>query len=66
MGDFIARIKDEKKELKDKLDKLSSFLDSEKFNELDKNQQRLLRKQHSAMDEYYNCLVLRLDLLESN
>ena len=66
MDDFIGKLKEEKKALGEKLDKLNVFRDSEKIRELEYEQQRLIARQEVYMRKYYNCLVLRLDLLKKN
>lgn len=60
MNDFLYRLRNEFSELVEKCDKLSSFIDSEKFNELPILQQRLLVLQHQSMIQYKEILNFRL------
>ncbi len=61
---FKDRIVLEQEELKEKLDKLSAFLEKGKPDNLNVHDWKLLRFQQKAMDEYYRILLARLDELE--
>lgn len=61
--DHITRMKQERNELKDKLDKLSEFIfKSEIFKSLDMEKQVLMVKQHAFMTSYLETLDARLFL----
>ncbi len=59
---FFERLQAEKNDLTDRLKKLAEFIDSEKFNSLDIDNQFLLSKQRDEMAWYEETLVARLDL----
>lgn len=63
---FIQRIKDEKELLDEKVDKLSKFIISEKFDSLDDEMKSLLSKQFETMKKYSEILQKRLELLEKS
>lgn len=63
---FIQRIKDEKELLDEKIDKLSKFIISEKFDSLDDEMRSLLSKQFETMKKYSEILQKRLELLEKS
>lgn len=63
---FIQRIKDEKELLDEKVDKLSKFIISEKFDSLDDNMKSLMSKQFETMKKYSEILQKRLELLEKS
>lgn len=50
-------------ELEDKISKLSTFLDTEKFNSLPDEHQSLLIKQDTVMKSYRDILRRRLELM---
>ena len=54
----------ESNELTDKINKLSSFLDSEEYDKLDPLNRGLLSAQVTAMATYSNILLLRIAELE--
>lgn len=54
------RVVAEKKELDDKLNKLSDFIESEKFDDLDENEQDRLTMQYDIMQLYSNILETRI------
>lgn len=60
---FIDRLAKEGTDLSKKVEKLSDFLDSDKFKELDKNQQMLLTIQLGSMSAYLTAITMRLHLL---
>lgn len=59
----IERMKVEKAELEIRTTKLLAFMESDKFNELDNEEKRLLRQQYAGMETYLTSLAARL-LLE--
>jgi hypothetical protein len=63
MSDFKTRLETEKVELEEKLDKLNSFLVSEKVKGVDDVQKALLRVQATAMNTYLQCLKERIERL---
>ena len=56
MDDFKERLKIEKEELAEKIEKLKVFIKSESFNSINDEQKVLLDIQVKAMDTYYTCL----------
>lgn len=64
MSDFLDRLKQEEKELQDKLNKLGMFLHTDKLKDLSRANELLLRKQYSHMNAYLNILIIRIELLE--
>lgn len=58
---FVDRIELEYNELQSKIDKLSLFLDSKTFKELDVNEKLLLAQQHAAMIIYRSILRIRIE-----
>lgn len=63
MNDFITRLQEEKAQLEERLDKLDSFLLSEKVEGIDDVQRALLQVQATAMNTYLQCLKERLQRL---
>ena len=63
MDDFIGRLKEERVELEEKLNKLNAFNQSEKFKTVGDDQRSLLLIQAGAMYTYLECLKARLDRL---
>ena len=62
--DYITRVEEEKEELRQKIAKLRTFIESDKFIEFeDKHYTDLMESQLWYMQEYYNILTLRLDIL---
>lgn len=61
MDTFLDRLKDEMNKLDEKIDKLDTFIMSDKFKELSQIQQVLLNVQVSAMETYWKCLAERLE-----
>lgn len=57
------RMQIELSDLQAKLNKLQSFVESDKFNELDKYMQKLLLEQKSIMTDYVDVLEQRLQLM---
>lgn len=60
MSTFIERLLAEETELNEKKAKLETFIESENFNTVNKEQQSLLKIQLSAMVTYSECLNQRL------
>ena len=63
MGDFKDRLIAEKSELEERLNKLDSFLLSEKLSAVEDVQKALLRVQATAMNSYLQCLKERIERL---
>jgi len=61
MSDFKTRLVEEKKQLEDKTLKLASFTGTTTFEELDFDNQMLLRAQLNAMNAYLDILILRIE-----
>lgn len=59
--DFLERLKTEKEELALKIEKLTNFIASDKFNELNLMQKNLLQLQAGAMETYHDCLLFRIN-----
>ncbi|MDR0970542.1 MAG: hypothetical protein LBM67_08420 [Lentimicrobiaceae bacterium] len=57
---YIYRLKQERKELGARKEKLSNFILSEVFSNLSDEDQQLLKNQLTAMKEYYDILIERL------
>jgi len=60
MNDFKLRLKTERAELEEKLNKLDDFLENERVNDIDPVQASILNIQSSAMYTYLKCLEERL------
>lgn len=60
MEDWKERLIKEQKELKERLAKLTDFINSEKFYKLSENNRKLLKNQKIAMELYLNVLNMRL------
>lgn len=56
----INRMKTEKAELESRITKLLAFMGSDKFNELDSADKKLLRQQYAGMETYLTSLSARL------
>lgn len=65
MNDFLSRLEDEQIQLEEKLRKLESFLYTDSYYKISKNQQSLLMIQASAMRTYLICLNERISDLTS-
>ena len=63
MSYFKTRLIEEKAQLEEKLDKLDTFLFSEKVKEIDDVQKALLKVQATAMNTYLQCLKERIERL---
>ena len=66
MPSFIDRLLEEKAVLDQKIEKLSTFLVSEKAQEIDSIQLTLLNIQQHAMLTYSQCLLERINLLQAH
>lgn len=64
MESFIDRLKTEKNDLITKIEKLESFIVSDKFFDIDEVQQSLLSVQLTSMKTYYVCLAERIKWIE--
>ena len=65
--ELINRLKIERNDLLDKCDSLETFIDSDKFNDVNYVQQLLLPSQLSAMETYLTILEARMeDLVDPN
>jgi hypothetical protein len=60
MSDFKSRLNEEKSELKEKLEKLNGFIQTENFEKVDDVQKALLKIQAQAMATYLTCLEERI------
>lgn len=63
MEDFKKRILEEYIEVSNRAVKLEAFLSTDKFKELNKEMQVLMKLQNRYMNGYIECLVQRLELL---
>lgn len=61
--DFKERLNEERIELQDKVEKLESFLQTEKANEVGEFQLTMLNIQLSSMFCYLQCLTARIEQL---
>lgn len=62
--EFVVRLLAEKKELKDRVEKLDDFInDSDRFSKVEKDHQELLLKQRKCMKEYLSILKKRCKML---
>lgn len=64
MSDFLSRLKTEKEELSQKINKLGDFLSTESFLKLSEANRILLQEQLSVMIRYQSILVIRIELIE--
>ena len=60
MSDFKERLKEEKTDLNEKMQKLRDFIASENFKKIDNVQMTLLNIQIKAMETYSQCLLERI------
>lgn len=65
MSDFKEILFEELEQLQNRINKLSSFMNGEKFRELKIEQQDLLKDQLRVMNKYENILELRIELLNN-
>lgn len=61
--EFIVRLRVEKFELNEKIEKLSHFIMSEEFTKLETPMRDAMIEQSAHMIGYYSCLAKRLDML---
>lgn len=66
MSDFLERLNKEKAELDIRIEKLSTFINSSKFEDIDDCNQSLLVHQITIMKSYSWCLNERLKLLNKS
>ena len=64
MEDFKKRLQEEQQVLRDKIDKLTVFLNSDKGKQLEENILKAMREQKKAMIRYEFWLIRRMELLE--
>lgn len=64
MEDFKKRLQEEQQVLRDKIDKLTVFLNSDKGKQLEKNILKSMKEQKRAMIRYEFWLIRRMELLE--
>lgn len=65
MQTYQERVVIEKKDLDEKRAKLSTFIDSQTFQELAEREQSLLKRQLEVMVAYSNVLAERIDRFET-
>jgi len=65
MSDFLSRLKEEKAQLDERGNKLHDFITGEKFRDINRVQQTLLKIQLQAMTTYGQCLLERITWLEN-
>lgn len=65
MSDFLTRLKAERDDLNEKMQKLNSFIHSDKFDSVAPVQASLLKIQQQSMAAYLECLAERIIWLES-
>lgn len=58
-----ARLREEKEELSERIEKLGVFVESQSFLDLSDEMQFLLEAQYRAMQQYERILARRMDLL---
>jgi hypothetical protein len=63
---FLERLIDEKDQLGEKISKLQSFIESDNYQKIDSQQRDYLCLQLLSMQSYFQCLMYRKNLLESN
>jgi hypothetical protein len=64
MEDFKKRLQEEQQVLRDKIDKLTVFLNSDKGKQLEENILKAMKEQKKAMIRYEFWLIRRMELLE--
>ncbi len=64
MEDFKKRLQEEQQVLRDKIDKLTVFLNSDKGKQLEGDILKTMREQKKAMVRYEFWLIRRMELLE--
>lgn len=61
MEAFIERMKEEEKELNERISKAMEFTLTNTFDELTFTERHLLNEQIRSMRKYHNCLVTRIN-----
>lgn len=64
MEDFKKRLQEEQQVLRNKIDKLTVFLNSDKGKQLEENILKAIKEQKKAMIRYEFWLIRRMELLE--
>ena len=64
MEDFKKRLQEEQQALRNKMDKLTVFLNSDKSKQLEENILKAMKQQKKAMIRYEFWLIKRMELLE--
>lgn len=64
MEDFKKRLQEEQQVLRDKIDKLTVFLNSDEGKQLEENILKATREQKKGMIRYEFWLIRRMELLE--
>lgn len=64
MEDFKKRLQEEQQVLRDKIDKLTVFLNSDKGKQLEENILKAMKEQKKGMIRYEFWLIRRMELLE--
>ena len=64
METFLEKLKQEKAELSERLEKLRNFIASDEFEKIDPVQMTLLNIQVKAMETYSQCLLERIVRLQ--
>ena len=62
MEDFVKRMIAEKEELKERVDLLNKFMDTDIYKKLSDYERELLNNQLAAMEEYLRILSCRIGL----
>jgi hypothetical protein len=62
MEDYQQRVVDEAKDLEERIEKLTAFHTSEKYENADREQRVLLGRQLAVMREYHDILTRRIAL----
>ena len=62
MEDFVKRMIIEKEELKERIDKLNNFMNTEVYERLSDYESELLNNQLAVMEEYLKLLSCRVGL----
>lgn len=62
MEDFVKRMIIEKEELKERIDKLNNFMNTEVYERLSDYESELLNNQLATMEEYLKLLSCRIGL----
>ena len=64
MEDFKKRLQEEQQVLRDKINKLTVFLNSDEGKQLEENILKAMREQKKGMIRYEFWLIIRMELLE--